>query len=248
VTHARGSVARRGVAVVDELVAELLDSARLPKPPVDALALAQRHLGLPVTLEEEEPPRRRGKRGQILIHRDESAERQQWAAAHAVGEHLKPELLRRLGLEPGELPAPRSSSLPNLVARRLLVPLGWFAADAPALEYDVARLKERYATASTEVVALRLLDLPEPCVISLVDNGHLFRRRSNAWNVRKQLEPAEQECQRYVHEYSRPRVVNAAGWTVHGWPFHRPDWKREVLRSVVDQEIEPAARETERAY
>jgi hypothetical protein len=50
--------------------------------------------------------------------------------------------------------------------------------------------------------------------------------------VRRELLPAERECQRYVSHYSRPRVVQAGGWTVQGWPVHRSDWKREILRSV----------------
>ena len=64
-------------------------------------------------------------------------------------------------------------------------------------------------------------------------NDHIHRRRSNAFRVNKTLQPAERECQRYVHVYSRPRVVSADGWTVQGWPVHQPDWRREVLRSVL---------------
>ena len=26
------------------------------------------------------------------------------------------------------------------------------------------------------------------------------------------------------------------GWTVHGWPVHQTDWKREILRSVVEMD------------
>ncbi len=227
------------VAVVDEVASELLARAGVQQPPVDALALA-RHLGLEVAFAEEQARGRRP-RGKVVIDPDQPAERQQWTAAHAIGEHLKPELLSRLGLDAAQ-PLP-GGSLANLFACRLLVPTCWFAADAPALGYDVARLKERYALASTEVVALRLLDLPEPCIITIVDNGHIWRRRSNTWRVRKQLEPAEQACQSYVHEHGRPQLVNTGGWTVQGWPFHRPDWKREILRSVVDPDAVEVERE-----
>jgi hypothetical protein len=231
------------IAAIDEAVTQLLAGAHVQKPPVDALALGREYLGLAISFDEEQP-RGRGKRGKILIARDQSEERQQWTAAHAIGQHLRPDVLRRLGVELAEAPRLLGQSIPNLLARRLLVPACWFAADAPGLGYDVARLKERYGAVSTEVVALRVLDLPEPCIISVVDNGHVWRRRSNAWRVNKQLEPPEQECQRYVHEYSRPRLVNAGGWTVWGWPFHRPDWKREVLRSVVDPDAVEIERET----
>ena len=125
-------------------------------------------------------------------------------------------------------------SLANLFAHHLLVPTCWFASDAPLLGYDVLELKQRYPTASHEVLALRMLDLPEPAIITVVDNDHISRRRSNAWRVRKELEPVERQCQRYVSHYSRPKVVREGGWTVQGWPVHQADWKREILRSVVD--------------
>jgi hypothetical protein len=86
------------------------------------------------------------------------------------------------------------------------------------------------------VIAWRMLDLPEPCIITILDNDHISRRRSNAWRIGRQLERPEQECQRYVHYYSRPRVVQEDGWTVQGWPVHQADWKREILRSVVEAE------------
>ncbi len=119
-----------------------------------------------------------------------------------------------------------------MFARHLLAPSDWFRDDARALGFEVPDLQKRYRTAGTEMLAWRLLDLPEPCIITVVDNEHVQRRRSNAWPVRRELLPAERECQRYVHYYSRPRVVCAGGWTVQGWPLHRPDWKREILRSV----------------
>ena len=114
-----------------------------------------------------------------------------------------------------------------------MTPGAWFADDARGCAWDVLELKRLYATAGHEVVAWRLLDLPTPCVITVVENGSVHRRRSNAWRVSKTLQPAERECQRYVHTYSRPRIVAADGWTVQGWPLHRPDGKREILRSVV---------------
>jgi hypothetical protein len=116
----------------------------------------------------------------------------------------------------------------------LLVPSAWFAADAPALRYDLLELKERYRTASHEVIAWRLLDLPEPCIITVIDNDHVYRRRSNAWPINRQLSEAEEQCRRYVNSYSRPRTVRSGSWTVQGWPVHQLDWKREILRSVVD--------------
>jgi predicted transcriptional regulator len=204
---------------------------------VDALALAQRHLGMTVCLDTGQAQRgraqRAGGRKQIFLRPEPSEERHQWTVAHEIGEHLKADLLRRLGIDPEQTRPMSGESLANLFAHRLLVPTDWLAGEARAAGYDLAALKERFRTASHEVIAWRLLDLDEPCIITVIDNGQVQRRRCNAWRVPRTLAPAEVECQRYVHHYSRPRVVCAAGWTVQGWPVHQPDWKREILRSVV---------------
>jgi Zn-dependent peptidase ImmA (M78 family) len=223
---------------VDRLVAELLQAAGLTAPPVDAIALAQRHLGMIVCLDRRQNQRgraqRTGGRKQIFLRPEPTEERHQWTVAHEIGEHLKATLLQRLGIAPEETRVLMGESLANLFAYRLLVPTGWLADDAPACSYDVLELKQRYHTASHEVIAWRFLDLPEPCVVTVVDNDRVSRRRSNAWRVTRQLEPAEVQCQRSVSSSGLPRVVQEGGWTVQGWPVHRKDWKREILRSVVD--------------
>jgi hypothetical protein len=208
----------------DLLVEELLAAAGVTRPPVNAVEVAQRHLKL--ALREPAPAAPRG-----------SEESRQWAAAQAIGEHLKPDLLRRLGFDPASRQSLPGESLAGLLARLLLTPTSWFAGDARACGWDVPEIKTLYATAGYEVVAWRLLDLPEPCVITIVENDHVHRRRSNAWRVNKTLHPAERECQRYVHHYSRPHVVSTDGWTVQGWPLHEPDWKREILRSVGEEVV-----------
>jgi hypothetical protein len=196
-----------------------------------------------VCLDREQPqqgrPQRAAGRRQIFLRPEPTEERHQWTVAHEIGEHLKPDLLRRLGIPPEQTRAMTGESLANLFANHLLVPALWFGDDARACGHDLLGLKKRYATASHEVLAWRLLDLPDPCIITVVDNDHVHRRRSNAWPVRRELAAAERQCQQYVNHYSRPRVVREGGWTVQGWPVHRPDWKREVLRSVVEADGAP---------
>src|SRR5207249_5637969 len=163
-------------------------------PPVDAVALA-RHLGLP----SDEGPRRGRKRSSSDDPASPAAtteEQQQWEAAQAIGAHLKPALLERLGFAPGEKRPMMGESLSGLFARRLLVPSAWFSADAPSCSYDLLRLKERYRTAPHEMIAFRFLDLPEPCIITVIQDEKVHRRRSNTWPVKKRLEPAETECLR----------------------------------------------------
>jgi len=227
------------VAVVDQMVEELLEAAGVQGPPVDAIALAQRHLGMVVCLDKRQTQRGRAQRShgsrQIYLRPEPREERHQWTVAHEIGEHLKVELLQRLGTNPGETRGMTGESLANLFAYRLLVPTCWFAADARDLDYDLLALKQKYATSSHEVLAWRFLDLPAPCIVTIIDNDVISRRRSNAWRIKKQLSAAEQKCQRAVHQAGRPRLVREENWTVQGWPVHAPDWKREILRSVVDE-------------
>jgi hypothetical protein len=226
-------------ATVDRVVEELLQAAGVALPPVDAIALAQRHLGMVVCLDGRQPQRgraqRAGGRKQIYLRPEPTEERHQWAVAHEIGEHLKTQLLQRIGVDPEQTRAMSGESLANLFAHRLLVPTCWLAEDAPVLDYDVLELKKRYRTASHEVIAWRFLDLPEPCIVTIVDNERVHRRRSNSWRINRRLTPVEERCQRHVHSSSRPQVVRENGWTVQGWPVHQQDWKREILRSVVDE-------------
>jgi hypothetical protein len=223
---------------VDAAVAELLVAAGVTAPPVDAIAVAQGHLHMQVCLDRRQPQRGRAQRvagqKQIFLRPEPSEERHQWTVAHEIGEHFKPELLRRLGIEPGQTRAMTGESLANLFADHLLAPSRFFAEDAPLLAYDVLALKAKYKTASHEVIAWRLLDMPAPCIITICDNDRIYRRRSNAWPVRKRLEPPEEKCRRRINRTGQPHVVCENGWTVHGWPVHKPDWKREFLRSVVE--------------
>lgn len=224
------------VAAVDRQVEDLIRQAGLAGPPVDAIALARGPLGMTVSLDRRQPQRGRAQRvgnaRQIYVRDEPTVERHQWTVAHEIGEHLRPRVLEALGVEGTPT---LGESLANLFAYRLLAPTCWFASDAPELAHDVVRLKKRYATASHEVVAWRLLDLPEPCVITIFDNNHLTRRRSNAWPVTRQAHPVEMQCQRYVNEYSRARRTQGEGWSVQGWPVHQADWKREILRSTYEE-------------
>jgi Zn-dependent peptidase ImmA (M78 family) len=226
------------VATVDRMVEELLRAAHIQQPPVDTIALAQGHLGMVICMDKRQAQRGRAQRAagkkQIYLRPEPREERHQWTVAHEIGEHIKSDLLIRLGMEPGQTRAMAGESLANLFAYRLLVPTCWFAEDAPGVDYDLLALKEKYATSSHEVLAWRFLDLPEPCIVTVLDNEAISRRRSNAWPTKRKLEPAEERCLRYVHQYSRPRRVQENGWTVQGWPVHQMDWKREILRSVVE--------------
>jgi Zn-dependent peptidase ImmA (M78 family) len=227
------------VAVLDQIVKELLEQAGVEGPPLDAIALAQRHLGMTVALDSRQQQRgrvqRAGRRPQIFLRPEPTEERHQWTVAHEIGRHLRDQIYERLNLTHEDAQAMTGESLMNLFSSRLLVPTHWFAADAPALNYDLLELKKRYCTSSHEVIALRFLDLPEPCIVTVIDNDQVHRRKSNGPRITKELEPVEQKCQRHVRERSEPYTLREGGWTVQGWPIHQQDWKREILRSVVEE-------------
>lgn len=213
---------------IDHAVGELLAGAGIGQPPVDASALAREHFGLV-------PGKARPGRKPAAPGPDAPPEQRHWLAALEVAAHLKPGLLARLGVEGESGPPTTGESLTTCFAQRLLVPTPWLADLARSSGFDLFTLKQRFATASLEAIAWRLLDLGEPCVITVVENGHVSRRRSNAWAVNRSLSEAEQECQRQVHRYSRPGHVRRDGWSAWGWPVHAADWRREVLRAVAEE-------------
>ena len=224
------------VTQIDRMVEELLDAAKLTQPPVDTIALAQQHLGMVICLDQRQPQRGRAQRTlgkkQIYLRPEPREERHQWTVAHEIGEHLKSELLERLNIEPSDARAMTGESLANLFAYRLLVPSCWFVEDAKTFDYDLLALKKRYSTSSHEVLAWRFLDLPEPCIVTIIDNERIHRRRSNAWPAKRALLPIEKECWQFVTEHGESKEMRDDDWTVTGWPVHQLDWKREILRSV----------------
>lgn len=85
-------------SALDSAIAELLDSAGLVGPPVDAVALA-RSLGFTLAWDDGQSSRARlvrlaGRREcgglSILLKHDPRPERRQWAVAHEIGEYLSP--------------------------------------------------------------------------------------------------------------------------------------------------------------
>src|SRR5919201_6038979 len=114
------------VEAVDRAVEELLRAAGVGEPPVDAIVLAQRHLGMIICLDRRQQQRGRAQRAagrrQIYLRPEPTEERHQWTVAHEIGEHFKSSLLAQLGVEPGQARPMAGESLANLFAYRLLVP------------------------------------------------------------------------------------------------------------------------------
>jgi predicted transcriptional regulator len=227
----------------DRLIAGLLERAGVTEPPVDALRVAEHHLGIPVDVVEPErdergrprPSTRRPSAG-IVLSPHMTPEQEQSAAAHGIARTLLPDLLRKLGMEPGGESKQAAAHLRGLLVSRLLVPTRLLRSALRTCRYDLPALKKLFTTASFETVALRLLDLGDPCVIAIVDDGVVAARRGNAEAVTRKLTAAEQTCLNKVMEQDLPHKVRAEGWTVQGWPVPDRPFRRVVLRAVPDSD------------
>ncbi|HEV3440491.1 MAG TPA: hypothetical protein VG122_24260 [Gemmata sp.] len=227
---------------IDRLVNGLLERAGVINPPVNALNIAENHLGIPVEVvepvEEDERgrprPRSRPQGSGIVLSPDMTEEQQQKAAAGGIARALLPDILRKIDVAPGTENKQLTSHIRGLVVARLLVPNKLLRTALKDCRYDVLALKKTFTTATTEAVALRLLDLDEPCVIAIVDDGVVAVRRGNRLPASKKLEPAEQTCLDRIMQLDQPQRVRAGEWTVHGWPVPDRPFRRIILRAVPD--------------
>jgi hypothetical protein len=233
------------VEAIDRLVNGLLDRAGVTQPPVDVLAVAEEHLGIPVTrvdpVEEDERgrprPRPRAARpagAGIVLSPGMTEEQRQKAAADGIARTLMPEVLRKLGMVPGSETKPFIAHVRGLVVPRLLIPNRLLRPALKACRYDVAELHRAFRTAPIEMVALRLLDLDEACVIAVVDDGVVSLRRANRFAAGKKLEPAEQACLDRVMKLDVPQRLRDGEWVVAGWPVPNRPFRRILLRAVHD--------------
>lgn len=230
---------------LDAVAAEVLDAAGVDRPPVDAPVLAQA-MGLTVALDDRQQGRARcvrlrGFRGRasrptVLLWPDPRAERRQWALAHEIGEHVAHRVFHQLGVDPRVVSPQIREVVANQMANRLLLPTAWFAADAAASDWDLLALKARYATASHELIARRMLEFPPPAILSIFDRGHLSFRRGNMPGRVPPLAPEEFRCWKSVHCRNRPEEASQGQNRVRVWPVHEPDWKREILRTEIATE------------
>ncbi len=228
---------------IDRVVRDLLSQAGADEPPVDAIAVAQEPLAINVTWDEGDdvdergrpvPRARRRASDGIVLTPTMTDEQQHAAAAQAVARVLLPDVLRKVGMVPGTESKQGATQVRGFIAARFLLPTKMFAKDARAFGYDLPALKERYATASWEAIALRFVDLEDPCVVAVIDDGVVHLRRANTFPATRKLTAAEQACFDRVAHLDAPERVRQDGWTVHGWPIPDRPFRRVVLRAVPD--------------
>jgi predicted transcriptional regulator len=229
---------------IDRLVAGLLERAGVDTPPVDALHLAREHLGIPVTIQsnrtEGDGPRHSRRRtisaqGGIILTADMTPTQRHKAAAEGIAQALAPQLCRQLGIPFDPQQKLFLGQLRTLFAPRLLVPTRMFRSAQRECQKDLLALHDVFSTASPEMIALRWLDLEEPCVVSIIDDGVVALRRSNCGVSGKQLFPAEQQCHDRIAQLGQPQRLRQMGWTVRGWPLPDRLGQRIVLHSIPDE-------------
>ncbi|HEX4412981.1 MAG TPA: ImmA/IrrE family metallo-endopeptidase [Lacipirellulaceae bacterium] len=234
-------------AAVDGCAAEVLWEAEVAEPPVDTLLVAER-LRLAVTRDFSMPCRGRFVRlagyedhgdtiGTIVVGQAERPEREQWAVAHEIGESVAHRVFERLGVLFDESLSTAREQVANRLANALMLPRRWFAIDGIDRDWDLSALKERYSTASHELIARRMLEMRPPVVITIFDQGRITWRRSNATARAPGLLEEEFDAWRAAHDtdLASDRTMDGERGLerVRCWPVHEPGWKREILRSEV---------------
>jgi len=230
-------------AVLDEVAAGVLADSAIVGPPVDPFRLA-RAMGITVAEDAGQTGRARyvrlgGRHGHrllptVLLRPEDRPERSHWALAHEIGEHLAHRVFGELNVSPREAPCNARESVANHLAGRLLVPTLWFLEDGTNCDWDLPRLKARYLTASHELLARRMLDLPPRVIVTIVDKGRTYLRCSNLPGSVPPMAEVERECQRRVTKEGGSVKQTQPPVRVQAWAVHEPDWKREILRTEMD--------------
>jgi hypothetical protein len=171
--------------------------------------------------------------GAILLRPEPRQERRQWAVAHEIGECLAARVYARLGVDPRCGPPSGREWLANRLASALLLPSGWFVVDGDRFDWELPRLKERYATASHELIARRMLDAPPRVIVTIFDQDQVTFRAANLPIRPPPPGQAELDGQRQAHRLARPWRSARGHLRVTAWPIHEPGWKREIVRAAL---------------
>ena len=228
--------------ILDIVAAETLAAAGFLQPPVDALHVAQIS-GLTVAWDDRQSGRARlvalasgadSAAQSILLKHDPRQERLQWAVAHEIGGNLTPRIFDQLGIDVRHAAPQAREQVANSFAARLLLPGDWFSTDGASCGWDLIELKQRYETASHELIARRMLDLLVPVIISVYDQDRLTWRKSNLTGRQPPPCRREIECRSRAHKNGETDVDRGPP-LIYAWAVHEPDRKREIVRMEIDE-------------
>ncbi len=231
-------------AAVEACVAEVLWEADMREPPVDAREVADalglvvvRDMSLPCRGEFVRLAEQRGGQGTIVVGQSHRPEQDQWTIAHEIGESLAYRVFERLGVSFREALATSRELVANRFANSLLLPRRWFDTRGFECNWDLLMLKDRFATASHELIARRMLDMRPPVVITVFDNGRMTWRKSNMTARAPGLQPEEYAAWRECYESGCATEATVDAETglegVRCWAVHEPGWKREIMRGEI---------------
>lgn len=226
-------------AAMEDAASDILREASCRGPAVDALRLAQR-LGLTVARDRSLNGRARfarlavgrGRvRGAIFVGEADRPERLQWAVAHELGEIYARRVFSKLDVAPREQSAGTREHFANELARRILLPRAHFQSVGGRCDWDLFEMKRAFPSASHELIARRMLDMPAPLILTVCDQRQITWRRGNHTASPPALNPQERLLARVAHETNEYQAQQAAGLSIRAWPIHEPGWKREILRT-----------------
>ena len=231
------------VALLDRLVLDALAAVGWVAPPVDAIQLAKR-LDMVVLQDARLQGRARRVRlsvggdrflAAIYVRPEPRAERRQWAVAHELGEHFAPEVMAALGIETDESTPERREQSAHAFAERLLLPQAWLMREGAACDWDLPRLKQRFTTASHELIVRRVVACLPDAVVTIVDNGRIYARR-DARGRRPPLLCEERAVIEDCREAGVPRERLLSGLRLRCWPIHEVEYRREILLTQLGQQ------------
>lgn len=217
---------------VDELVNEILSTLAIDTPPVDAMFVV-RALGCELAFDARQQGRARQKTmdGQtaVLLKPDDRPERLQWAAAHELGEIFSWQICERVTESIDELPIEFREQLANRFAARLLLPTAWYAEHLGDFGANLYSFKDRFRTASHELIARRLLDFFPHRILTIVDREQVVHRQNGYQSRPGALLPIERQLVEQCHQTGEVFSRESEGICCEAWPVHEPQWKREIL-------------------
>jgi hypothetical protein len=217
---------------------------------VDAAGVARR-LGLTIVRDGKSALRARfvnlggaaehGGQGTIYLANEPRSERRQWAIAHEIAESQAHRVFAELGVDLRDARDGVREAVANRLAGCLLLPRDWFLPAGAACDWDLFELKAQFATASHELAARRMLDMPPPVIITLWDNGQRGWRRSTMPGRTPQVAACEADARRMAHITGFPVLCDRGELPdgvedVRAWPIHEAGWRREIVRLEVRAE------------
>ena len=242
---------------IRDITFNILKTCGISSPPVD-LGPILKHFNATVVISghiEESALLREKKGWRIKVNRKLRQERRSFRIAHEIGHIYWSTPDHHLGDPKLGVKLEKYCSK---FASLLLCPHQWFVQDAQEADYDLFALKKVYTNVSHEVLAFRLSYLT-PMVVTIYDNGKLYRRFSSPGQGHPpQGENPEREVYEAVDLYGDFRELKGEiNWNgierkvqVRGYPVFSGNYRRVILltKPVVSVTLDESEFEEDMPY